>query len=197
MQTDFISAYVSIWGPGFHPLNILGPNPGRRAPPVGWKLKITILSRQGLLSYLILEWAVVVLLSSWRLWGLVCEGVWLEFKPRAWLQRTPFLLARNCLLIVFRVSLCSLFASLTSLPAGLLTISPITLKPWNCPWIETIRFGVEFPFPLAVISRMLSLSHPLFLYHLPLLITRFPHKMMLAPESLCLWKVLDWYHPTS
>lgn len=125
MQTVFTSPYVSIWWLGFLLLHILEPNPGRPAPPMGWKQRTTILSLQGLLSCLILSWAVLVLLSSWRFWGCVCQGVWLKFKPGARFQKTPFLLARSCLLIVFRDPF-SLFASVTSLPSACLPFGHFT-----------------------------------------------------------------------
>lgn len=148
-QAVFISPFVSIWRPGFLPLLILGPNPGRPAPPVQWRWRTTIIS-SGPTVLLNPWWAVLVPWSCWIFWGLVCEGC-AGFKNRSWLQRIPLGLARHYILIVFRDSLFSLLASLSSLYSACLPFDYFTdtFKSWNCPWIETVGFGVECPFSLS------------------------------------------------
>lgn len=174
-QAVFTSPCISIWRPGFLPLLILGPNPGRPAPPVQSRRRTTIIS-SGPAVLLNPRWAVLVPLSCWRFWGLVCEG-WAGFKHRAWLQRTPFVFARHYILIVFRDSLFSLFASLSSLysaclPFGHFTWHPQTLElslDRNC------RIWCGMPlFPQLLFLE--CLSHPPLLYPLPLLITGLPTK---------------------
>lgn len=122
------------------------------------------------------RWAVLILLSCWRFRGSICEW-WAGFKPRAWLQRTPFVLARPYLLIAFRDSLFNLFASLTflyfaCLPFGHFTWHPQSLElslDRNC----RIWCGMSL-FPQLLFLE--CLSHPPLLYHLPLLITGLPTK---------------------
>lgn len=173
-QAVFTRPRVNTWGPGFLLLLILGPNPGRPAPTGQW--------RQGQPSSLQGHCPVessMGSISSIELWKIPRLSLWRV----SWIQ-TQSLAPKDSLCIgktlpsdCFRDSLFSLFASLISLyfAACLLAISPDTLNRWNCPWIETVGFGVECPFPSAVVSRMPLLptsSLPL----KPLLITGLPKK---------------------